>query len=73
MKAQEERLKMMNLNEWVRDARRKCKMSMKQVAVEYHTSEATISRYEGNKRTIPVSYIRYWVSKGIPFKWEDVK
>ena len=74
IKSQEDSLReMKNLNEWVREARRKCNLTMKQVAAEYHTSEATICRYEGGKRTIPVSYIRYWVDKGIPFNWEDMK
>lgn len=73
IKAKEEKIRrMINLNEWVRDARKTLGLTMKQVAEDLNVSVAAVSRYENGSRKIPVSYVRYWITKGIKLKWEDI-
>ena len=63
---------MINPNDWVREARKTLGMMMKEVADELNISISAISRYENGSRKIPVSYVRYWITKGIQLKWEDI-
>ena len=63
---------MFNLNDWVRDARRTLGLTMKEVAEESNISIAAVSRYENGSRKVPVSYVRYWITKGVKLRWEDI-
>lgn len=55
----------MKLNEKLRQIRLKAGMSQTQVAREVFLTTAAVCRYERGDRKIPLSYVLYWVDKGM--------
>ena len=63
----------MTLNEVLKQARKDSGLTMEQVAEEANVSPASVCRYEKDDRKIPVSYLRYWIGKGIKIDWEGLE
>lgn len=64
--------KTMKLSEQLKEARKKLGMRLKDVSSETGASISTVSRYESGSRKIPVSYVRFWIGKGIKIDWEGL-
>lgn len=63
----------MRLNEILKDARIKSGMTLKDVSSETGASISTVSKYETGSRKIPVSYVRFWIGRGIKIDWEGLE